>query len=105
MYEIVDKVLLAWDRFFPEMHLGLTGFTYGPSRPFTKNRERIHSKETGDSRYIYQNVVDKAYLQHDMTYGGFKDLHRRTASDKVLRDKAFNIAKTWNMLDIKEVLL
>ena len=28
-----------------------------------------------------------------MTYGDFKDLARRRASDKVLRDKAFNIAK------------
>ena len=28
-----------------------------------------------------------------MAYGDFKDLARRTASDKVLRDKAFNIAE------------
>ena len=28
-----------------------------------------------------------------MTYGDFKDLARRTASDKILRDTAFNIAK------------
>ena len=28
-----------------------------------------------------------------MAYGGFKDLNRRTAADKVVRDKAFNIAK------------
>ena len=28
-----------------------------------------------------------------MAYGDFKDLKRRTASDKVLRDKVFNIAK------------
>ena len=28
-----------------------------------------------------------------MVYGDFKDLKRRTASDKILRDKAFNIAK------------
>ena len=28
-----------------------------------------------------------------MAYGDFKDLNRRTAADKVLRDKAFNIAK------------
>ena len=28
-----------------------------------------------------------------MAYGDFKDLARRTASDKVLRDEAFNIAK------------
>ena len=28
-----------------------------------------------------------------MTYGDFKDLTRRTSSDKILRDKTFNIAK------------
>ena len=28
-----------------------------------------------------------------MAYGDFKDLARRKASDKVFRDKAFNIAK------------
>ena len=28
-----------------------------------------------------------------MAYGDFKDLKKRTAADKVLRDKAFNIAK------------
>ena len=38
-------------------------------------------------------VVDKAYFQHDMTYGDFKYLNRRTAADKALRDIAFNIAK------------
>ena len=31
--------------------------------------------------------------KHDMAYGGFKDLTRRTAPDKILRDKAFIIAK------------
>ena len=31
--------------------------------------------------------------QHDMAYGNFKDLARRTASNKILRDKVFNIAK------------
>ena len=48
---------------------------------------------TGDSRYIYRNELDKACFQHDLTYGDFKVLARKTASDKVLRDKAFNIAK------------
>ena len=50
-------------------------------------------EETGDSRYIYQNKLDKAWFQHYKTYGDFKDLTRWTASDKVLRDEAFNIAK------------
>ena len=39
-------------------------------------------KETGYSRYIYQNEVDKACFQHDMAYAYFKDLPRRTASEK-----------------------
>ena len=47
----------------------------------------------GDSRYIYQNELDKVCFQHDMAYGDFKDLNRRTASGKVWRDIAFNIAK------------
>ena len=59
-----------------------------------KNKERIQKfKETGDTKYIYKNELDKACFQHDMAYGDFKDLARRTASDNVLRDKAFNIAK------------
>ena len=47
----------------------------------------------GDSRYIYQNKLDKTSFHYDMAYWDFKDLPRRTASDKILRDKAFNIAK------------
>ena len=86
--------LLAGDKFIPEMHLRQPGFTYSACGTFTKNKERIQKfKETGDSRYIYQNELDKACFQHDMAYGDFKDLTRRTASDKILCDKAINIAK------------
>ena len=54
-------VLLAEDKFMPEMHLKQPGFTYSVCGPFTKNKERINIiKETGDSRYIYQNKLDKA---------------------------------------------
>ena len=43
---------------------------------------------------MYQNEVDKVCFEHDIAYGDFKDLNKRTATDdKVLRDKAFNIAK------------
>ena len=97
MNEIVNKFLLAGDKFMPEMHLKQPGFTYSACGPFTKNKERIQKfKETGDTSYIYKNELDKACFQHDMAYGDFKDLARRTASDKVLRDKAFNIAKNPN---------
>ena len=76
------------------MHLCQPWFTYSACGPFTKNKERIQKfKPTGDSRYIYKNELDKACFQHDMAHGDFKDLGKRTAADKVLRDKAFNIAK------------
>ena len=77
-----------------EMHLRQPGFAYSACGPFTKNKKIIQKfKESGDSQYIYQNELDKDCFQHDMSYGDFKDLTRRTASDKILHDKAFNIAK------------
>ena len=94
MNKIVNKFLLAGEKFIQEMHLKQSGFTYSACGPFTKNKERIQKfKETGDIKYIYRNELDKAYFQHDMAYGDFKDLARRTTSDKALRDKAFNIAE------------
>ena len=56
MNEIVNKFLLARDKFVPKMHLRQPGFTNSACGPFIKNKERIKKfKETGDSRYIYQN--------------------------------------------------
>ena len=92
MNEIVNKFLLAGDKFMPEMHLKQPGFTYSACGPFTKNKEFKNLKKQ-DTSYIYKNELDKACFQHDMAYGNFKDLKRRTFSDKVLKDKAFNIAK------------
>ena len=37
-----------------------------------------------------------------MAYGDFKDLAKRKFSDKILRDKVFNIAKIISVMDIKE---
>ena len=93
MNEIVNKFLLACDKFMPAMHLKQLGFTYSACGPFTKNKERIQKfKERGDTSYTYKNELDEGCFQHAMAYGDFKDLKRRTYSDKVLRDKAFNIA-------------
>ena len=76
------------------MPLRQPGFTYRACGPFTKSRERIQKfKVTGYSRYIYQNELDKTCFHHDMVYGDFKELTRGTASEKKLRDRAFNIAK------------
>ena len=72
----------------------MSGFTYSACGPHTKNKERIQKlKEAGDWRYIYQNELDQGYIQDNVAYGGFRNLPRRTVADKVLLDKAFNIAK------------
>ena len=92
MNEIVNKFLLAGDKFMLEMHLRQPGFTYSACGPFTKNKERIQKfKKMGDTSYICKNELNKACFQHDMTYGDFKDLAKIIAADKVLRDKAFKI--------------
>ena len=58
-----------------------------------KIKKRIQKfKGTGDSRYIYQNELDQASFQHDMAYRDFKYLRSRTTCDKILHDKAFNVA-------------
>ena len=92
MNDIINKFLLAGEKFMPEMHQRQP--TYSACGPFTKNKKRIQNfNQTGDLRYIYRNELDKAYFQHDMAYGDFKDLKKRIAADKILRDKALNIAK------------
>ena len=48
--------------------------------------------QIGNTDYIYKNEFDKAFFQDDMAYGKYKDLSKKTQSDKVLRDKAFEIA-------------
>ena len=78
-----------------EIHLKQLGFIYSAYGPFVKMKERIKQfKETGHSRYIDENELGKTCLKHDIAYGFFKDLNRRTAVDEVLCDKAFNIAKS-----------
>ena len=70
MNEIVNKFLLAGDKCMPEMHLKQPGFIYRACEPFIKNKERIQKfKETGDTKYIYRNELDKACFQHDTWYG------------------------------------
>ena len=55
--------------------------------PLPKIKKKTQKfKETGDTSYIYKNELDKACFQHNMAYRDFKDLARRTAADKVLRD-------------------
>ena len=58
-----------------------------------KKRQNKIFLKTEDSRHIQQKELDKVCFQHDMAYESFKDLNRRTATNKALHDKAFNIVK------------
>ena len=76
------------------MDLRQPQFSYSACGPFTKHKQRIQKlKGAGNTNYIYRNELDKACFAHDAVYSDSKDLAKRTAGDKVLRNKAFNIAK------------
>ena len=93
MNQIVNKFLLARNKFMPEMHLKQPGFTCSACGPFTRNKQRIQKfMRTEDTNYIYKNELDKDCFQHYMAFGKYKDLERRTQSDKILKDKPFEIA-------------
>ena len=79
MNDIINKFLLAGDKFMSEMHLKQPGFTYSACGLFSRNKQRTQRfMETGDTNYIYKNEEDKVCFQHDMAYGDFKDLKKRT---------------------------
>ena len=89
MNNVINKFLLAGDKFMPEIHLRQPR----ACGPFTRHKERIKEfKRSGDTHYIYRNELDKACFPHDSAYADHKDLINRTEADKVLRDKAYDIA-------------
>ena len=91
---IINKFLLAGDKFRPELHLvDPIVKRYSACGPFTKHTQRIQDfLNTNKLSYIYKNDLDKGCFQHDMAYNKFKDLEKRTQSDIVLKNKAFKIA-------------
>ena len=98
-------ILSTCVKLMSETDLRPPAFTHSACDAFTKSKEIIQKfKQTGDSRYIYKNELDKDCFQHDMAYGDFKDLKKRTAADKFLRDKAFNIAKNPKYDEYQRVL-
>ena len=91
MNNTINKLSLAGDKFMPERQ---PQFTYSACGPFTKHEQRIQKfRETGDTNYIYKNELDKDCFVHDAAYSDSKDLTKRTVADKILKNKAFDIAK------------
>ena len=90
----------------PEIHLTQTVFTYNACGSFNKYKERIKKiKRTGDSRYLYQNELDKAYFLHHMVYGDFKDSLEEQPLIKYYMIKHLILLKIQNTMDINVGLL
>ena len=103
--KIIKNVLLTGDKFMPELHLKQSGFTYSACGPFTKHRERIQKFiETGNLKHLHRNELDIASFAHDAGYSDSKDLSRRTISDKILKDRVFEIARNRNYDEYKKAL-
>ena len=93
------------DKFTPELHLKQPAFTYSACELFTKHRERLTKRtgeriqkfrETGNLNHLYRNELGKACFPHDTAYSDSKDLAKRTISDKIVKDRAYEIARICN---------
>ena len=81
------------------------GFTYSACEQFTKHRERIQKfRETGNLKHLYRNGLDKACFAHDATYSDSKDLAKRTISDKIFKNRAYEIARNRGYDDYQRAL-
>ena len=83
MNEIINKFLLAGDKFMPAMHHLLK------AKKKIKEIQRNRRLKTFLSKRIRQGLLST----YSSACGDFKDLPERATSDKVLHDKIFDIAK------------
>ena len=55
-------------------------------------KKKKKNRETGNLKHLYRNELDKAYFAHYAAYSDSKYLPKRTISDKVPKDRPFQIA-------------
>ena len=84
--------------FVPKLHLRQPVLSYNACGSFTKHPERFQNfRETGNLKhiyiylYIYTNKLGKACFTHDATYSYSENLAKRTISEKILRERAYEI--------------
>ena len=85
---------MTGDKRMPEFNSRQTEFANIACGPYTKHWERIHKfRETGNLKHLYRNILDKVCFAHDVAYSDSKDLAKRNISDKVLKERAYEIAR------------
>ena len=78
----------------PQLHSIQTGFTYSVSRPFSIHLHKIQEfRETGNLKHFYRYELDKACFAHDAAYFEGKDLAKKTISAKILKNRAYELAR------------
>ena len=87
----------------PELHLKPPKITYSACGSFTTHRERTQNfRETGNLKHLCRNEIDKACFAHDAAYSDSKDLAKRTISNKILKDRSYELLEMVDMIGIKE---
>ena len=81
-------------KFMPELHLKQPRLTYSACGPFTKHRERIQIfREIDNLKHLYRNELERTCFTHNAAYSDSKDLAKRIISEKILKDRAYKIAR------------
>ena len=106
MNEIANRFLLTGDKFMPELHLKQPGFTYSACGPFTKSKEKVQKfMQTGDANYIYKNDRDKACFHHDMAYGRYKNLNKKTKYIMDIKEDSLQSFTSFLIKNLRVVVL
>ena len=86
---------MTGDKFMAELHLKHPGFTISACGPFTKHCGRIQKfRETGNLKHLYRDELDKAcFACFDTAHSDSKDLVKKAISDKILKDRVYEIAR------------
>ena len=105
MNKIINKFLLTGDKFMQQLHLKQPWFTYSASGPFTKFCERIQKyRETGNFKHLYKNELDKACFAYDAACTDSKDVAKRIISDKILKERAYEIVRNRDYVGYQRTL-
>ena len=76
------------------LHLKESEFTYIACKPFTRHCQKIQKfREICNLKYLFRRELEKAFFAHDAAYSDRNDLTNRTISDKILKDRFYEIAR------------
>ena len=90
----MNEFLLTRDKLMPELYMRHPAVTYSAFGPFAKHQERIQKfRETGNLKHWYRNELGKYCFPHDAGYSDCKHLGKRIISDKILKNRTYEIAK------------